>query len=190
LPGKRALQFRGPSDYVEIRVPQKVDNLTLAVWVYVESFAGSLNGLLMSDGWDKNGRIHFQIIRNGEVGFDAYDSASSRLTGFGPWPVFVDADRLHRWTHLAVVYDRQGICVRCYADGHSLGQAGFDKPVPICIGSARIGQWNCGGYVGNEKVRDFRGRISELAIFGRVLTWYEIRRMFEASGDPSWRTGP
>jgi hypothetical protein len=193
LDGKRALRFNSPSDYVSIRLPQHVDNLTLTAWIYVDSLHGALSGLLMSDGWSVNGQIHFQLVHDGIIGFDVYNSASTRHTGFASQPVFADADRLHRWTHLAIVHDRDGGCVRFYADGRSLGQAELDKPVPICIGSARIGQWNCPSNaenVGNEKIREFRGRISELAIFGRVLTWKEIRHMFEAGCDPSLRIAP
>ena len=39
MPGKHALLFNGPADYVRINLPQKVDDLTLTAWVYVEPFA-------------------------------------------------------------------------------------------------------------------------------------------------------
>jgi hypothetical protein len=184
-PGKHALLFNGAQDYVSINLPQTVDDLTLATWIYVESGGG---GLLMSDGWKKDGLVHWQLADYGQVGFDVFDS-SRREWAFTSPPVF-EGDRLRRWTHVVVAFDHDAASVRFYVDGRSLGQTGATQIVPICIGSARIGQWNYGSYVGGEGKRNFSGRIDELAIFGRLLTLEEIRCMFQAGNAPSPRTTP
>ena len=54
--GKHALLFQNPADYVQINLPQKTDDLTLAAWVCLESIDGDYGGLLMSDGFGTHGR--------------------------------------------------------------------------------------------------------------------------------------
>ena len=38
MPGKHALLFQSPDDYVRINLPQKADDLTLAAWVCFDAF--------------------------------------------------------------------------------------------------------------------------------------------------------
>jgi hypothetical protein len=183
MPGKHGLLFNSPTDYVSINLPQKTDDLTLAAWVNVESLQNPscISGLLMSDQWKQNGLVHWQVGYDGgegRVGFDVCGS-SGRSTASISAPLF-NSSRLFRWTHLALVYDHIATCVRFYADGNPLGAPRIVKHEPISIGTARIGHWNFGSYVGGEGMRNFRGRIDELAIFGRPLRAEEIKRMFEA----------
>ena len=94
-----------------------------------------------------------------------------------PASPLVDRGRfLNRWVQLASVYDHSAARVRFYIDGEAMGEAEIVHHVPMCIGTAKIGQW--------DRHRNFRGRIDELAIFGRPLTADEVRKMFEA-GRPS-----
>ena len=188
MPGKDAILFNGSQDYVRINLPQKVDNLTLAMWVCVERLANGLNGLLMSDGWGKDGMTHWSLVYSGQIGFDVHDS-SGRNFGFSSSPFFDEAGRLHRWTHLVVVYDQVDKCARFYADGRSLGQADVQQPALVCIGSARIGQWNHANHHITDN-RDFHGRIDELMIFGRVLSGEEILEMYRAGGGTEHRASP
>ena len=72
MAGKHALRFNGPSDYVQVNLPQKVDDLTLAAWVQVDSFGNNLNSLLMSEdyGQRRHGQISWQLAFDGRIGFD------------------------------------------------------------------------------------------------------------------------
>jgi hypothetical protein len=139
-----------------------------------------LSGLLMSDGWEQKGLIAWQLRCNGCEMLDIYAEPIGRGCPTS-MPVF-DKRRLHRWTHLVVVYEQNTGTIRFYVDGRRMGESGLIAPgAVISIGSARIGQWDDKGRRGgNEGSRNFRGRIDELAIFGRSLTWDEIRQMFDA----------
>ena len=172
--GKDTLRFTGRSDYVQINLPQKVDNLTLAAWVYVESLDNILNGLLMTEGNHREGQVHWQVRSDGCLQLS--------LPGWpGAWvsaPV-LDSSRYRRWTHLAVVYDHRVACGRLYADGQLMGETKNEARVPICIGPAWIGHWNPGKYMEGDRSRNFHGRMGELAIFGRPLASDEIQHMYE-----------
>ena len=175
MAGKHALQFNGPDDCVRVSLPHKVDDLTLAAWVYVESLDNGINSLFVSDSWSKPEQVAWQLWSDGHVEFGVHDW---REPYFHSKPVF-DRTRFYRWTHLALTYDRTAARVALYVDGQLLDEAHVPEHVPICIGSARIGQWNPGGSLPGQ-VRNFHGRIDELAIFGRVLKSDEIQRMFNA----------
>ena len=111
------------------------------------------------------------------------DYPSTRTNGYSSILVFNDT-RLRRWTHLVLVYDHASMNIRFYADGNAVGDGKIDKHTPICIGSAWIGHWNNLDLRTADPMRNFRGSIDELAIFGRPLKSDEIQRMFEA-GRPS-----
>jgi hypothetical protein len=181
MPGKHALLFQNENDYVQLNLPQTVDDLTLAAWVNVVSLrqdTSLLNGLLMSENWNRSGQIHWQLdfegcMRLSQFGVQNQDGArlwkSSRV---------FDQARLRHWNHVAVVFDHASR-VRFYINGQLTNEAmdGDRSRIPVCIGSARIGGWN-------EESRTFNGRVDELAIFGRGLGAGEIKKMFEA-GKPA-----
>jgi hypothetical protein len=137
----------------------------------------------MSEGWSQKGQIAWQLDFAGHMIWDVY-YPSGRTEGPTSAPVF-DNKRLHRWrwTHLAVVYDHSTARARFYADAHAMGEGALDKHVPICIGPAWIGHWNGHNLGQADPMRNFRGRIDELVIFGRPLKLEELQLMHEA-GNP------
>ncbi len=179
MSGKHALQFNSASDYVQIKLPQKVDDLTLAAWIQVQSLDEGQIGLLMSSGWGQLGQIHWQLTDDGRIALDAYDT-SGREWIYKSEPVF-DRQRYYHWTHIAVVYDHVAGLVRFYADGKPMGEKKIIMITPLCIGEARIGQWNQKGFLQQQGAgRAFHGRIDEMAIFGRSLSAGEIKHLFES----------
>ena len=156
MTGKHALLFNGPADYVRINLPQKVDDLTLAAWVCVESLHDSLSSLLVSEKWGRKGQLAWQLWPDGHVEFSVNDWREPHLHSK---PVF-GGTRFNRWTHLALAYDRPAARVAMYVDGQLLDEAHVPQHVPICAGSARIGQWNPPDYRLGE-VRSLHGRIDE-----------------------------
>ena len=186
MPGKQALHFNGPNDSVRIRVPQKVDSITLTAWVCVASFSNNLGAILASNNWEKDGQIHWQMTSN--------ETMQLAVSGAGRFAVICDStpifanDRFSRWVHLAAEYDSRAARMRLYADGKIVGDTDItDCVLPIGIGEASIGRWNCNHYSGTKSERGFCGRIDELAIFTRSLTTHEIRRWFEAGAPPQDR---
>ena len=66
--GKHALLFQNPSDYVQINLPQQIDDLTLAAWINVESINADYAGLLMSDGWNNGQGLSALAVASGRSG--------------------------------------------------------------------------------------------------------------------------
>ena len=182
--GKHALLFRDPSDFVRVNLPQKTDNLTLAAWVCIDSLAENrVHALLASTGWLKPGQIHWQMARDGHLGLAC---TSGSLGNCDTRPAVIGGDRLRRWIHLACVYDHAAGRVRFYVDGQNVGEVEYRTVGPIAIGPACIGNWDPRRNPDPEP-RNLRGRMDELAIFGRPLSADEVQRMYEAG---SLRIGP
>ena len=173
MPGKHALLFNGPSDLVRIDLPQKTADLTLAAWVSFDSFDhGKDTGFLMSTGWEKPGQIHWDMDNSsGQMGVCVVPN--------GCWgTVFDIRNRLRQWTHLGCVYDHATKQWWIYVDGHSVGNGKEATFGPFAIGPACIGCWDRAAY-SYMAPRYFRGKIDELAIFGRPLDAGEVQRMYE-----------
>ena len=115
--------------------------------------------------------MHWQLLSDRRVSFHLWNGVNC---SYGSLPVFSD-EQLNRWVQSAVVYDHTALLVKFYHNGQLVGEEGISNHVPICIGPAWIGHWNTGGMPQYSKdVRNFRGRIDELAIFGRALSSEEI----------------
>ncbi len=180
MPGKHALYFQRPDDFVQINLPRTVEEMTLAAWVNVASlhddtFQGYpvFNGLLMSDNWSEPGQLHWQFGPDGCAILGRFPREGREGALWQSSAVF-DHSRLRRWTHVAVAID-QSDHVKFYVNGQLTDDvaASGGQHTPICIGSARIGVWN-------QEPRTFNGRVDELAIWGRTLEQDEIRQMCEA----------
>ena len=179
--GKHALRFGGQDDCVCLNLPQTTNNLTLSAWVFVDSLSGVNTGLVMSDGFFRNGQMHWQLSPSGGIGFDLFESDQGFDCHYFTAPTF-SIDRLHRWTHLAVVYDHAAGKVRFFVDGELFEEKDIGKHVPIQIGEARIGLWKPNDPLTMD-ARNLFGWFDELAIFGRPLATEEIRQLYEI-GNP------
>ncbi len=185
MPGKRALQFTGQGEHVDINLPQEVDSLTVAAWLYVESVDPQCEaaGLLMSCGWDKPGQLHWQLLPDGRMVAGVQGMPAEGRKRSDTVVSLLDRGGFHRWTHVATVHDQKAMTLTFYYDGQLVETVKLTSsgPTKICLGPASIGWW--GGdakRLENHAPRDFCGRIDEMAIFGRPLSGNEIRRMVEA----------
>src|SRR5207302_8435570 len=66
-------------------------------------------------------------------------------------------ERLGRWSHLAVVYDRDAGWVTHYLDGRVVAQALVQFDVPLRIGDAEIGNWNLASRRDSAPIRYLSG---------------------------------
>lgn len=188
--GRRALAFAGPSDYVWLNLAKSSDSLTLAAWVYVESLENDLSGLLMSESTNRPGQVYWGILRDGSVVCDILGLQAVGQPRIQSTPV-IEPGSFKRWMHLAVTYDRSSRQVCFYRDGRLINviavMASHDAPIEI--GPATIGRWRDDKAAVEGGPRNFRGRISELAILGGAMSPEEIQRMF-AAGAPSELASP
>ena len=141
-----------------------------------------LGALLTSESWEKTGQVHWQVHQDGAVSLTLWNGKNY---AYKSAPMFLDS-QINCWVQTAVVYDHRAGLVKFYRDGQLVDTKPITKHVRLCIGRAWIGNWRLGGIPEdprdpiNTNIRNFRGRIDEMAIFRRALSNEEIQRMFEA----------
>jgi hypothetical protein len=180
-PGRQGLEFKQVSDRVRLHVPGEFNGLTLAAWVRVDALPNRFNSLLMTDGWDP-GAPHWHISDEGlvELGVQGRSPDKGRFHYYSP--VVITPDRLGRWTHLAVTYERGGQ-VRHYLDGRLVSQEAAKGDFPLSLGNAEIGNWTPGSRR-DFPVRYFSGGIDEFLLYSRPLNGPEIERLYLAGQPP------
>ena len=179
MAGKDALEFNGAHDYVAINLPQRVHDLTLLANVRVESIDNQFTSLLMSDDWSRPNEVHWQLVWDGCMDIHVGNGVAKSSQIFTEW-------KLSRWCRLAAVCSCKSGQIKLFCDGAVVGESSFPKDGTFYIGPAWIGRWNAGSFdPGSDiRIRNFHGRIDELAIFGRPLSDADIRTIFE-SGPPT-----
>jgi hypothetical protein len=182
-PGKQGLEFKQISDRVRLHVPGAFDALTMAVWVRVDALPNRFNSLMMTDGGEE-AAPHWHIGSNGkiELGVQGYDCKA--------WvhyytPKVFTSERLGRWTHLAVVYDRNHDRVAHYLDGEAVAELPLQLDIGLRLGDAEIGNWNVGPRRHFQPIRYFSGCIDEFVLFSRALSGDEVRRLYDQGRPPS-----
>jgi hypothetical protein len=180
MPGKQSLLFQGTGDHVALAIPQKTDDLSLCAWVCMWRLQSPFGALLTSESWEKTGQVHWQVHQDGILSLTVWNDKNYCYKSA---PIFRNAE-WSRWVQIAVVYDHRARLVKFYLDGRLVGSQPIRKHIPLCIGRAWIGNWRMGDLLEDPKdpvnIRNFRGRMDELAIFGRALSDEEVRRAFEA----------
>ena len=91
----------------------------------------------------------------------------------------LNAFDLGRWIHLAVVYNSQEKRVTHYLNGRVVGQMSKQEMPPLNIGQAQIGNWMTFRPNDPSAIRNFNGRIDELAVFSEPLNTSEIEEIYE-----------
>lgn len=176
-PGKRALEFRNVSDRVRLAIPGEIKALTLSVWVRVNGLDRAFNSLFMSEGWGDR-RVHWQITREGKVRMGIAGSGNQRHTD-NDSPVLFTPERFGRWMHLAAVFDPVKKEVRHYANGDLVARIPLKDVTPLKPGTAELGNWNDRRGQANVAIRHLSGAMDEFALYDRVLSDSEIRRLAE-----------
>jgi hypothetical protein len=177
MPGKHALLFLGRQDYVSVNLPQKARSLSLAAWICLDPAPDHMsNGILMSSGWLIPGQVHWQLDSlDGHMSFACVSSEGS-----SPYssPALLGDRWFRHWRHVACICDRAAGRIRLYLDGRCVADSAYRLTGPVSIGPAWIGNWDHGTHQ-EYGPRNFRGRIDELAVFGRPLGPDEVQRMYQ-----------
>ncbi len=176
-PGKDALEFKRPGDRVRIRLPGEYESLTLMAWVRPDSVDNGFASLLVSDGWRRRGATHWQLMGSRQLSLSVWDR-----DGVNPdvrSRPMLDPYDLGRWMHLAAVYDGPKRLVTLYRNGQPIGARTLPRAVPLCIGAAEIGNWSTLDFPDQAPIRNFNGRIDELAVFSAALEAAEIQEIYE-----------
>ncbi len=167
-PGKRALQFENPGDSVLIDIPGNHAAFTLSSWIKVDRYDHSLNALLNSADWSP-GRHHWQFNRLGLTASGSFEGRDRTPTSIRVVP--------GQWTHVAAVVDG----VQGKATYYTNGELAMTETMPpgtvFRLGTMHLGTWTSPNKDWPPAVRDFRGRVDELAMWRRALTQTEIQTL-------------
>ncbi|NNJ27877.1 LamG-like jellyroll fold domain-containing protein [Alienimonas chondri] len=185
-----ALDVSRPGSRMRLAVEGESAGLTLLCWVRIGSLDRDYNSLLLSDG-HRARSPHWQLLRDGRLFFslklpdDVRAAHPSVQTKFHSPPVWTPA-RSGRWQMLAVTYDPVAAEICHYADGVRVGRQAVDPVLAaaastVSVGRATVGNWTDPVYSTDPKftVRNFNGRIGELAAFAAPLSAAEIHTLFE-----------
>ena len=191
FPGKSALAFGWSGGRARIAVCANIDNdigfkisfrrLTLAAWTRIDAIPRNSAGLVMSDGWQLPGQIHWMIRWDGKMAMVVFVGPRKEIFAVSELPV-VDEQHLGQWRLMALVCDLDAKKATFYVDGKSVGQQGIevgDLPA-IKIGCASLGDWyNPGAPFGGA---DFAldGRMDELMIFNTALSREDILDIYHS----------
>jgi hypothetical protein len=175
-PGKRGLEFKRASDRVRFHVPGEHDALTLMAWVRVDALPNRFNSLMMTDGWE-DAAPHWHISAAGELELGVQGRNHKGGAHYYTPQVFTP-DRLGRWAHLAVVYDRAEGRVTHYVDGRLIAEEPIKLDVPLHVGDAELGNWDVGPRRHNHPIRYFTGCMDEFLMFSRALGAAEVERLY------------
>jgi hypothetical protein len=181
--GKQGLEFKRVSDRVRFHVPGEFDVLTLMAWVRVDALPNLNNSLMMSDGWQEGG-LHWQIGEAGKIILGVKAPGTTPNAHYRTAGVF-SQERLGRWSHLAVVYDREAGRVTHYVDGQLVKEEPVLLDVPVRIGDAELGNWNAALFRSAQPIRHLSGCMDEFMLFTRALSGGEIERLYEQGRPPS-----
>lgn len=179
--GKAALEFKRPGDRVRINISGRMDRMTLAAWIRVDSLDNRLQGLLLTDGYVE-GRPHWQITSDGSLRLGIrLPDLNGRLnsSGYGT-PSLFTKDRMGVWTFVSTVYDRAEKTVKHYVDGIKVSEHTLVFDQPLTIGPADIGNWGAPFDYQQQPIRNFNGRIDELIILNSASTAEDIIDLYQS----------
>jgi hypothetical protein len=185
FPGKNALEFTAADSGVRVNLPGEYRQMTVIAWINNKQFANGLNGILMSDDWDKHNKLHLQIDKERKLILNVRGQVSKRVNmqEYHATIKAIPADYLDNWCMIAGVIDSPDQCT-IYVNGEFFETLESTQIPSIRIGSALIGGWNRGSNpVPDNMIRNFSGRIDEIMIFQSLLTAEEIKQIYE-SGKP------
>lgn len=181
---KPALTLDGQNQAVAVNIPGRFEQLTLAMWVNVQSLDRPINDLFAADGATASVQLH--LMRDGRFGYAGVGAdLGRRVKLIGP-------DEIRRWIHVAVTFDLPTRRIHVYRGGELVHTEPIDATRNLFhIGSARIGNWDPTNYnhQGGTLKRGLHARFDELLILSRAATADEIRRIYTA-GAPETSQAP
>jgi hypothetical protein len=164
-PGKRALMFETPGDYVKLDFPGEYQELTFAVWIKLDRIVNSHNAILNSDGWHP-GAVHWQINRSGGPWLSTFQSTNVDIQGSVP---------PGQWVHLASTISTKTKYGKTFLNGRLVSQISLTDNVILRPGKCRLGNWLKSSP--HLESRALHSRIDELMIWNRRLSQEEIQAM-------------
>ena len=178
FPGTTSLSFGEESVVAQIRIPERLTQMTVATWLTVEVINEQLGFGTLAESVMPNASgkladmLRWQINRTGEIEFVAGDY-TFRTPSVLPWQAW----RSNRWRHVAIVADPQNEKIRAYLDGRRIAESAIPQNFTVSFGEVTLGGRQL-EY--NQLERNYRGRMDELSIFSRAMSDREIGELYES----------
>ncbi|HMA99761.1 MAG TPA: DUF2341 domain-containing protein, partial [Spirochaetota bacterium] len=151
------------SDYLDMPLLGTTSNMSLEIWVNINSLPNTFNSLFHNDGWEGYD-IHTRIRDNGTVdlginGNTPTDRSSSYT--FGPADYGI-------WQHIVFTYSASSNFLRFYINGTFDSEVSYTATGPVTIGAGQLGDWDGGN-------RSFNGIFDEIRVSRKVRStdWYK-----------------
>jgi len=182
-PGKRALEFKRPSDRVCLDLPGSLDSFTLTTWLRPDAKVYRAQGLLTTNEIESE-RFHWHFNPKGALRLDVL----RQLTGKRPVqkrfafnsPVVLSPRQLGAWCQVCLVYDRESGVAQHWFNGKAVAsQAIADDHEPLRIGICNLGNWTTSRELKHHNIRYFVGRIDEFTIWNTALSEDEMRQLYQ-----------
>mgnify|MGYP001818599442 CR=1 FL=1 len=183
FPQTKSARFGADETVFAISDPATRDELTFAMWAYIDQADAPYSALISSDFWDLPGQVHWQIERSGPddqlgMSFGVRGQGGERLTRARSMEALTEDD-LGRWVHLAVSASRVTGQVAFYVDGELRATAdGIQTAQPIRLGDARVGAFHSNAKSPPPWDRRFFGRVDEVLMMSRALNPEEIQALY------------
>ena len=196
LAPESALQFNTPGSRVRVKIPGELEAVSFVTWVRIDALNRKLNGLFLTDGFDKN-EPHWQINEKGQVIFTVMENEQAMQkqlkskgylkepdyhTPFRSRPIWNSSQR-GQWQHLVTTCDPKTQRVAHYLNGQLIDSFKSTKiTAPLRIGNAEIGNW--GRPIGSGpkySIRTLNGCIDDFMIFKRALNVDEVKQLYQSS---------
>ncbi|MBI1246627.1 hypothetical protein GC197_02140 [bacterium] len=170
-PEKGAMLFENHGDRIDLDIPGEYDHLTIMAWVQANRYDNALQTVFNSIDYAP-GQHHWNLTRNGELRMGIKDQVN-----------YTSLEKLprNRWTHVAAQLDSIKKESIYYINGKEVKRCPWNESVPLNYGPATIGAYGSMNRAGQLTYsRELRGRIDEIALFGRILSAQEIQEAYEA----------
>lgn len=177
-PKKQALDFKRPGDRVRIHVEGSYKSMTLSTWIRIDGFDNQFNSLMLSDGWEHVGAVHWQILKDGHLEL-AVQNGKKEVSNNSRVSFEVKPTDFGRWVHIVSVYDGSNSTVTHYRDGRRIGSNKLNLVVPLKIKNAELGNWTTTLLKKDNRIRNFNGRMDDFSIYSRALSSKEVKELFE-----------
>ncbi|MFG2062530.1 LamG domain-containing protein [Micromonospora sp. NPDC048871] len=108
---------------------------------------------------------------------DTSDQASASRVAMAPTPI--TAADVHRWTHLAGVYDRTDGKLRLYVNGVKAGEVPYAAAPWAAEGRFAVGR----GFANGQPANWWHGELADVRVFNRVLVEHDFTGLLATDED-------
>lgn len=174
-PKTPGILFTRPEDRLRLKTSGETKSLTVLLWMRIDRLNDELNPILMSEGMPQGG-IVWHLSPQGAFLIGIRNRAAHGAETLQTPNVYT-ADRLGRWTHLALSINDKSQWLTVYMDGDPIYSKRLSRTVPLNLNGLDIGNWKPQQSL-FDNVRQLDGAFGKAMVFDRALEIEEIRTLY------------